>query len=97
MQSKKLSDEFVSFMDYTRKSTFGQGRRLKILDLRLECRNQRLTEYSDWPSSKLDLIEQEAASYDNEADLTNVLSGTAVKTAVVPSTWLHSPSPFAWT
>ena len=68
------------------------------VDLRLECRAQRLTEYPEWSPSELDLIEREASCYGDQANLTQVASGTVEPTPFNEDySWLHSPSPFAWT
>ena len=75
----------------------GTERDLKILDVRLECRRQRLMEYPDWPVSELDLIEHEAACYDDGAYLAEVLSGTVHPVRIPADSWLNSPSPYAWT
>ena len=72
MQSRKLSDRLVGFVEHVKTSRTENGRKLTVLDLRVECRTQRLTEYSDWPVGELDLIEQEAACYGDETDLADL-------------------------
>ena len=95
MQNGRLSERVVHFMDHVTKT---QGdRALRVLDLRIECRSQRLAEYADWPITELDLIEQEVAGYGDETELSRLLSGEAEPQPVPPITWLDSPSPFAWT
>lgn len=97
IQNGKLSERLVHFVEHVRKTQVASGRALRVLDLRLECRNQRLTEYADWPMTELELIEQEAASYGNETELSQLLSGEVGPKPILAHTWLHSPSPFAWT
>ncbi len=45
----------------------------------------------------LELIEQEAASYGNETELSQLLSGEVGPKPILAHTWLDSPSPVAWT
>lgn len=97
MQNGKLSDGLVRLIDQVRNSRRKNGYELKVFDLRLECRDQRMSEYSDWLASELDSVEEEAACYGDETDLTQVLSGAAQPSAGRAHSWLHSPSPFAWT
>ena len=98
MQNGKPTDRLVRFVEYLRNSGRQNGCDLTVLDLRLECRAQRLTEYPKWPAGELDLIECEAAGYGNEAILTQLLSGTLESTPMnADYSWLHSPSPVAWT
>lgn len=98
MPNGNLSDQLVRFAEYVKTRHAGKDRQPNVLDLRVACRAERLTEYSAWPARELDLIEQEAACYGDEADLSQVLSGAVVRPTASPaSLWLHSPSPFAWT
>ena len=96
MQNGELSEAFLQFVEFVKESRTELGRELNVLDLRLECRDQRLTEFSDWSARDLDLIEQQVACYDNEAPLAQVVSANP-PTASQDGSWLHSPSPFAWT
>ena len=97
MQNHMLSHRFVEFVEHV-KATYAAGERaLKVLDLRLACRAQRLTEYPEWSTPDLDLIEQEAAYYRNETELSRLLSGEAQPDSIAASSWIDSPSPFAWT
>jgi hypothetical protein len=70
---------------------------LKVLDIRLECRSQRLAEECDWPSAELDLIEQEAIGYGDETEIAKLLSGEVQPIPVEANRWMNSPSAFAWT
>ncbi len=95
MQS--LSERLIRFVEHVKEVQKASRQTLKILDLRLECRNQRLTEYPDWPLSELELIEQEAVGYGDDAELSRVLAGEVGPRTNQPNAWLDSPSPFAWT
>ena len=97
MQNQTLSDRFVEFVEHVTETRATSGRALRVLDLRLECRAQRLAEYAHWPITELELIEQEAARYGNEAELSQLLSGEAVPNSIEATSWIDSPSPFAWT
>ena len=97
MQNQSLSQRFVEFVEHVRATHAVDGRELQVLDLRLECRAQRLAEYADWPMTELELIEQEAAGYRNETALSQLLSGDVVPNPIDASSWIDSPSPFAWT
>lgn len=97
MQNGNLSQRLVEFAEHTRQTRQDNGRALRILDLRLECRAQRLAEYSDWPMAELELIEQEAVSYGNETEISRLLAGEVRPMPIDTSSWLDSPSPFAWT
>ena len=97
MQNQSLSQRFVEFVEHVQATHEPRGRELQILDLRLECRAQRLTEYADWPMTELELIEQEAARYRNETELSQLLAGEVVPNPSDASSWIDSPSPFAWT
>ena len=97
MQNGSVSERLVHFVEYVRKAQAANGRAIRVLDLRLECRAQRLAEYSDWPTAELELIEQEAASYGNETELSRLLAGEVVPAPIDASSWLDSPSPVAWT
>ena len=97
MQDHLLSHRFVEFVEHV-KATYAAGERaLQVLDLRLACRAQRLTEYPDWSASDLELIEREAARYQNETELSQLLSGEVPPNSIEVNTWMDSPSPFAWT
>ena len=97
MQNRNLSQRLVAFAEYVNQTHEPNGRASRVLDLRLECRAQRLAEYSDWPTAELELIEQEAASYGNETELSRLLAGEVVPAPIDASSWLDSPSPVAWT
>lgn len=98
MQNGHRNHRFLRFVEHVRTHCVDPRREATVLDLRRECRALRLTEFSDWSTGELDLVEQEAAGYADETDLAQVLSGTAPRPqADGPGAWLHSPSPFAWT
>jgi hypothetical protein len=97
MQNHNLSQRLVDFATHVKETHQANGRASRVLDLRLECRAQRLTEYADWPLTELELIEQEAASYGNETELSQLLSGEVGPKPIHADSWLDSPSPFAWT
>ncbi|QDV45883.1 hypothetical protein Enr13x_57860 [Stieleria neptunia] len=97
MQNHMLSHRFVEFVEHVQATYAAGGRMLQVLDLRLACRAQRLTEYPDWSTSDLELIEREAARYRNETELSQVLSGEAAPELIEVNSWMNSPSPFAWT
>jgi hypothetical protein len=97
VQNGKPSDRLIHFVEYVRHARGQNGRDLTILDVRLECRAERLSEYSDWPVWELEAIEQEAVSYGAEASLTEVISGAVQPNVVQSDSWLHSPSAYAWT
>ena len=97
MQNRNLSQRLVEFSEHVKQTHEGNGRASRVLDLRLECRTQRLAEYADWPQAELELIEQEAARYGNETELSQLLAGELVPADIDASDWLDSPSPFAWT
>ena len=97
MQNRNLSQRLVEFVEYVTHIHEADGRAPRVIDLRLECRAKRLAEYSDWPMTELELIEQEAASYGNETALSQLLAGEVVPMPIDASSWLNSPSPFAWT
>lgn len=98
MQGEKQSDRLVCFVDYLKSRHADGGSELKVLDLRVMCRSERLTEISDWATSELDLIEQEAVTYGDDTSLDQLMSGAAVQSAAIHvDAWLQSPSPYAWT
>ena len=97
MSTRTLSNHFVEFVYLVEKTQATNGRAMSVIDLRLECRTQRLTEYADWQMTDLEQIEQEAARYGNETPLSQILSGEAVANSIEPFSWIDSPSPFAWT
>lgn len=98
MQNKSLSEQLIQFIEWVNKKTHAAtGLAATIVDLRLECRTQRLTEYADWPMTELELIEQEAACYGDETKLSQLLSGEILPNPIQEKSWLDSPSPFAWT
>ena len=98
MQGEKPSDRLVCFVDYLKSRHADGGSELKVLGLRLMCRRQRLTEISDWSTSELDLIEQEAVTYGTDTSLDQLMSVAASPLAVIHvDAWLQSPSPNAWT
>lgn len=73
---------------------------MTIKDIRLEIRNERLTELSDWSNQDLDAIEVHAAKLADDAPLDEVLTlpfdYDPVSCAAAVSS-ICSPSPFAWT
>ena len=97
MQNGIVSERVLDFVEHVMKTRAADERALVVLDLRLECREQRLTEYADWPIAELELIEQEAAGYGDETELSRLLSGEAKPNPVHTVSWPHSPSPVAWT
>jgi hypothetical protein len=98
MHDGKPTERLVRFVEHLRQDRRQHEADLTVLDLRLACRTQRLTEYSNWSASDLDLIEREAVCYGNQANLTQLLSGAVEPMPLTgDSAWLHSPSPFAWT
>ena len=96
MVKQSPSVEFLTFAEYVKKLR-GDKSNLSILDLRIECRRQRLEEYADWPLVALDIVEHEAASYGDASALVEVAAGTVQSVPATCGQWLHSPSPFAWT
>ncbi len=92
-----LSERLVSFIEHVQETHDAENGMLRVLDLRLECRNQRLTEECDWASAELDLIEQEVIGYGDETEIAKLLSGEAQPTPVEANRWMNSPSAFAWT
>ena len=97
MQNGSLSERVVHFVDHVKKTQASDGRSLRVLDLRIECRSQRLAEYADWPIAELELIEQEVAGYGDNTELAQLLTGEVEPRPIQAITWLDSPSPFAWT
>ena len=97
MQNGTLSERLVHFIEHVRKTRNAGSGVLKVLDLRLECRDERLAEEADWPITELDLIEQEATGYGNETELAKLLSGEVQPQPIQANCWMHSPSLFAWT
>ena len=98
MQNSKPSERFIRFVAYLRKPPREAKGELNILDLRRECRVQRLSEYADWPATELDLIEREAAGYRGDSSLKRVLDGSLKPTQMeADHHWLDSPSPYSWT
>ena len=97
MQNETLSERLVHFIDYVRTTRKAGSGVLKVLDLRLECRHQRLAEEADWATTELDLIEQEATAYGNETELAKLVSGEVQPQPIQATCWMHSPSPVAWT
>ena len=97
MQNGTLSERLVHFIEHVQKTRNAGSGVLKVLDLRLECRNERLTEEADWPITELDLIEQEATCYGNETELAKLLLGEVQPQPIEADCWIHSPSLFAWT
>ena len=97
MQNRNLSQRLIAFAEYVIRTHDADDRAPRVLDLRLACRTQRLAEYSDWPTAELELIEQEVAGYGNETELSRLLAGEVVPIPIDASSWLDSPSPFAWT
>ena len=92
-----LSKRLIRFIDHVIDTYGVAGHQPSILDLRVECRRQRMTEFSDWPSAELNLIEHEAVRYGDQTILTRVLSGEAIATAITIDSFLPSPSLLAWT
>jgi hypothetical protein len=98
MQNGTLSNRTIQFVEHVLATRGGRVEDLRVLDVRLECRSQRLMEYGDWSLADLELIEQEATGYGDDAKLSELLSGEACTRSIDPATWwLDSPSPFAWT
>ena len=97
MQNGTLSNRTAEFVEHVLATRAERGEELRVLDVRLECRAQRLMEYGDWSMADLELIEQEAARYGDDAKLSQLLSGEAGTKPSELSTWPHSPSPVAWT
>ena len=97
MQNRTLSERLVHFIERVRKTRNAGSGVLKVLDLRLECRDERLAEEADWPITELDLIEQEATGYGNETELAKLLLGEVQPQPIQANCWIDSPSPFAWT
>ena len=97
MQNGHPSNSLVRFIEHLQETSASGERATTVLDLRLACRLQRLTEEGDWSLSELEQIEQEAIHYGDETELTSVLSGEASPAPVKEDVWLNSPSPFAWT
>ena len=97
MKNGMISERVLDFIEHVKKSRAADEDALVVLDLRLECRAQRLAEYADWPMSELELIEREVAGYGDETQLTHMLSGNAKPNPIHTVSWPHSPSPFAWT
>lgn len=96
MQNGQLSNRLIQFIHDLRMPTSGEPA-ATVLDLRLKCRLQRLTEEGDWSLSELEQIEREAVQYGDQTELTSVLSGEATPAPIKEDGWLNSPSPFAWT
>ena len=97
MQNGALSERLVQFIDHVRSTRHVGTGVLRVLDLRLQCRDERLAEDADWPITELDLIEQEAAGYGNETELAKLLSGAVQPQPIQTNCWINSPSPVAWT
>ena len=97
MQNRTLSERLVQFIEHVRETRNAESGVPKVLDLRLECREARLAEEADWPITELELIEQEATGYGNDTELAKLLSGEVQPQPIQANSWLHSPSPFAWT
>jgi hypothetical protein len=95
MRNGNLSEQLLNFIQSVRNHPDSETN-MTVLQLRLVCRNQRLTEYPDWPPQDLDCIEQEIACYEDEAPLEHVISGQARPRRAPDSGWLNSPSPFSW-
>ncbi len=92
----KLSDRLIRFAIHVTDNRSANSQPLRILDLRVECRNQRMSEFSVWRSAELDLIEYEAIRYGDQTPLTKVLSGQASPSVVTSDSFLPSPSLYAW-
>ena len=97
MQNGTMTERLSRFIEFLQRSHGENARSLTVLDVRLECRAQRLAEYADWPTSELDLIECEAARYGDQTCLSTLLAGAVRPSPVESVPWLHSPSLFAWT
>ncbi len=97
MQNGHPSDSLIQFIQQVLETPAVDNRATTVLDLRLECRLQRLTEEGDWSLSELEQIEQEAVLYGDQTELETVLSGEASPAPIEEDRWLNSPSPFAWT
>ena len=97
MQNGTLTQRLSRFIEFVQRTRGEESRSLTVLDLRLECRAQRLAEYADWSTTELDLIEREAAHYGDDTCLSTLLAGGVRPSPVESAWWLHSPSVFAWT
>lgn len=92
-----MSERLAHFIEHVQETHHARDGMLKVLDLRLECRNQRLSEEGDWPSAELDLIEEEAIAYGDETEIAKLLSGEVQPHPVEANCWINSPSAVAWT
>ncbi|MGF1582944.1 MAG: hypothetical protein ACFCD0_26790 [Gemmataceae bacterium] len=91
----KPSELLLRFVREVDQRNGQKDRELTVMDLRLEVRTERLTEFSDWSDSDLDILESEAAHWGDDTSLAGIVAGTAVRDPQSVS-WPHSPSPVAW-
>ena len=91
------SSSLIQFIEEVRQMNASGEQATTVLDLRLLCRLQRLTEEGDWSLSELEEIEREAVRYGDQTELTKLVSGEAIPAPIQEDLWLNSPSPFAWT
>lgn len=76
----------------------GQADQLRVSDLNVGLRRERLAEIGSWSRADLDLIEMCASRYGHDEPISSVLTHpTDTSAAIGASADPHcSPSPFAW-
>jgi hypothetical protein len=99
MKTEKLATALPRFIQQVTQAQTAADRPLTINDLRVSIRSERLSEISDWSTPVLDLVEVQAAQFEEATPLQAALSVAiedvpeASRVAVAS---ICGPSPVAW-